>query len=420
MTEIDTNDETTATSPEPNRRDLLTKAGAAAAVAAVAGLAVSKTAEAADGDPMEIGTSNGSGGVNTTSLIGGSSFRVIDGETTFGNQSSILGQASADDHSGLRGEATGSAGYGVVGTASGVDGRGVYGSNTGDLGSGVYGDNDQSGGFGVYGLHTAAGTDSAGVYGRNTGSGHGVWGRTSDASGAGVYGFHTSENAAAVHGIHDNASAPGIGVLGTSSQGDGVVGRGLTYDVLAGRSGKLGLGAVGTTGATDTGTVGTIARDADGNLWYCYATDQWEQLSGIVSPGTPPSFSAISPIRVYDSRNAGFPESGTFAAGSNKVISVKDGRDGVSGAVTDANAVPVGATAVAFNITATATTARSFLSVVPGDVATSSVSSLNWSGSGISIANAGIVGIDANRQINIIAGPGGSFETIVDITGYFS
>ena len=422
MTDIETTDEVPNSESGANRRALLSKAGAAAAVAAVAGIAVSKTAEAADGDPILIGLTNNSTALNnnTTTLQNGTSFHVVDGVTPNGTFSSIRGTASDDDHSGVRGDATGSAGYGVIGASTGDSGRGVYGTNSGSLGVGVRGDNSRSGGFGVYGLHSSGGTDSAGVFGRNTGSGHGVWGRTDDASGAGVYGIHFSENAAAVHGKHDSAAVPGIGVLGTSSQGTGVVGRGLTFDVLADRSGKVGLSTVGTTGATAAGTVGTIARDAGGNLWYCYATNQWEQLSGIVSPGTPPSFTPLSPIRVYDSRNAAFPESGTFAAGSSKVISIKDGRDGATGAITAANAVPVGATAVAFNVTATATTARSFLSVVPGDVASSSVSTLNWSASGISIANAGIVGVDGDREINVIAGPGGSFEAIIDIAGYFS
>lgn len=70
-------------------------------------------------------------------------------------------------------------------------------------------------------------------------------------------------------------------------------------------------------------------------------------------------------------------------------------------------------------MTATATTGGSFLAVVPGDVSESLVSSLNWTGSGASIANAGIVGVDANRDVNIIAGPGGSFDAIIDITGYY-
>lgn len=425
MTEIDTTDEESNGETSANRRALLTKAGAAAAVAAVAGLAVSKSAEAADGDPINIGNVNTSTAAsgNSTALQGGTSFVVTNGTTNFGNSASIRGRASDDDHHGVRGEATGSDGYGVYGEAEGTGGRGVFGTASGFDGAGARGENSGSGGFGVYGLNSSNGTDSAGVFGRNTGDGHGVWGSTNDASGAGIYGVHRLEDGTGVYGRHHNSgggAVPGIGVLGTAQLGTGVVGRGPSYDVLADSSGKVGLGAVGTTGATATGTIGTIARDADGHLWYCYATNQWEQLSGIVPPGTPPSFTPISPIRAYDSRRAAIPESGTFTANSNKVISIKDGRDGQTGAITAADAVPVGATAVAYNVTATNTTDRSFLSVVPGDVLLSAVSSINWPGPNISIANAGIVGIDASRQINIIAGPRGTFDAIIDITGYFS
>ncbi len=413
-------DSTDEAAPTNGRRDLFTKAGAAVAVAAVAGLAASKSAEAADGGNMLIGRGNVGIPTDTTTLTGGTSLRVVDGTSPNGQDSSIFGEASADDHSGVRGEASGSAGWGVYGISTGSGGRGVYGTNSGDSGTGVRGENSASGGFGVYGLHSAVGTDSAGVYGRNTGSGHGVWGLTSDASAAGVYGLTTQENGVGVYGFHDNSSADGIGVLGSSGRGNGVVGRGASYDVLADQSGKIGLAKVGTTGATANGTVGTMARDADGNLWYCYATNKWEQVTGLAAPANPPQFTAITPIRAYDSRIAAVPQSGVFAANSNKVISVKDGRDQVTGVVDSADAVPAGAKAVAFNVTATNTTAGSFLAVVPGDVASSAVSSLNWSGPGISIANAGIVGIDASRQIRVIAGPVGTFDAIVDITGYFS
>ena len=392
---------TAEAAPTNGRRELFTKAGAAAAVAAVAGLAISDRARAATSDTMLVGYPHT--GTNTTSMSGGTTFRVTDGDSS--------GAAS------IYGIQTGSGGYGVRGSNSGSSGAGVYGTNSGSNGSGVRGENSESGGFGVYGLNSATGTDSAGLYGRNTGSGHGVWGRTSDPSGAGVYGFTTQENGVGVYGIHDNSSDDGVGVLGASGFGTGVVGRGGSYDMLADRSGRVGLTKVGHDGsATDSGSVGTIARDASGNLWYCYATNKWQQLTGSSSPT---AFFPITPIRAYDSRIGAIPQSGVFAANSNKVISIKDGRDQVTGAVDAANAVPNGATAVAYNVTATNTTAGSFLAVVPGDVATSAVSSLNWTGPGISIANAGIVGVDGSRQVRIIAGPVGSFDAIIDITGYY-
>jgi hypothetical protein len=377
-----------------NRRDLFTKVGAAAAVAAVAGITVSGSAEAADGDPMLIGRVNEGNSVNTTRLSGGSSLYVIDGVTLDGSSASIRGESTVDVHAGVRGEASGSAG------------RGVYGINSGDRGIGVRGENSASGGYGVYGLHSANGSHSAGVFGRNTGSGNGVWGSTTDDTGAGVYGAHQAPG--------------GVGVLGAAADGSGVVGRGSSFDVLADRSGKIGLSKAGTTGAAASGTVGTIARDADGTLWYCYATNKWEQVTGLAAPAAPAQFTAIAPIRAYDGRIAAIPQSGVFAARSNKVISVKDGRDQTTGVVDSADAVPAGANAVAYNVTATNTTARGFLAVVPGDVASSAVSSLNWpAGSGFAIANAGIVGLDVSRQVRIIAGPAG-FDAIVDITGYFS
>ena len=397
-------DSTDEAAPTNGRRDLFTKAGAAVAVAAVAGLAVSKSAEAANGDPILIGGSN-SGNLNNTTSLSGSSFWVQDGTTPNGNGASIRATASTDEYAGVRGEASGSSGIGV------------YGLSTGSNGFGVRGENSETGGFGVYGLNSGVGTDSAGVFGRNTGSGHGVWGTTNDAGGAGVYGMSAMADGVGVYGLHDNSSSDGAGVVGASGFGVGVIGRGRSYDMLADRSGRVGLTKVGHDGtATDGGSVGTIARDASGNLWYCYATNKWQQLTGSSSPT---AFYPITPIRAYDSRIGAIPQSGVFAANSNKVISIKDGRDQVTGAVDAANAVPNGATAVAYNVTATNTTAGSFLAVVPGDVATSAVSSLNWTGAGISIANAGIVGVDGSRQVRIIAGPVGSFDAIIDITGYY-
>ena len=373
--------DTTDTSDVPassGRRDFFTKAGAAAAVAAVAGLAAADRASAANSDTMQVGYPHT--GTNTTSLSGGTTFRVTDGASN--------GSAS------------------IYGTNSGGDRYGVRGSSSG------------SGGIGVYGQHTGSGTQSAAVMGINTGSGHGVWGRSTDGDGAGVYGAHGS--GIGVYGHYDGSTQVGVGVLGQATVGSGVVGRGSSYDLQADRSGKVGITKASTITATATGTVGTIARDADGDLWYCSATNRWEQLSGVVAPATPPQFTPIAPIRAYDSRIAAIPQSGAFTATSSKVISVKDGRDQFTGAVTTPNAIPAGATAVAFNVTATNTTAGSFLAVVPGNVTESAVSSLNWVAPGTSIANAGIVGLDGSRQVRIIAGPVGAFDAIIDITGYFS
>jgi hypothetical protein len=387
------------------RRDLFTKAGAAAAVAAVAGLAVSKSAEAADGGNMLIGRNNEGNTLNTTRLTGGTSLYVVDGISPFGSEASIRGSASADDHAGVRGEATGSAGHGVRGISSGSGGAGVRGENSGSEGSGVYG------------LTTANGSTGGGVYGRNNGDGHGVKGQATAASGAGVYGLHTASGGRGVYGHHDNASQWGTGVIGVAALGIGIEGRGTDYDLHAGSSGRLGLGKAGNSGSpSDSGTIGTIARDSAGNLWYCYAANKWQRVAGPAAAG---SFHPIAPVRVFDSRNPAFPSPGGFAASTSRVISVKDGRNKDTGAITSADAVPAGATAVAFNVTGTNAAGGNFLSNVPGDVTTTSVSTLNWSGPGISIANAGLSKLDGSRQVRIIAGPGGAFDAIIDISGYY-
>jgi hypothetical protein len=293
----------------------------------------------------------------------------------------------------------------------------VYGISTGKGGAGVRGDNSGAEGSGVYGVSSANGSSGGGVYGRNAADGHGVKGLATAASGAGVYGLHTKLGGRGIYGHHDNSTQVGTGVIGVAALGVGVDGRGTQFDLRAGSSGRLGLDKAGNSGSpSDSGAVGTIARDSTGNLWYCYAANKWQRLGGPAGGG---SFHPIAPVRVFDSRNTGFPNDGTIVADSFRVINVKDGRDRTTGAVTEANAVPAGATAVAFNVTATDTTAWGFLSVVPGNVASTSVSTLNWVDRANTIANSAVSKLDGSRQLRIIAGPGSDFAAIIDISGYY-
>ena len=343
--------------PGPTRRSLLGKGAAVAAVAAVAGIASSKQVQAANGDTMNVGTTTS--GTATTKVAGGSTFWAEDGSST----------ASAS----------------LYGSQSGTDGAyGVRGKHDGTLGTGVF---SEAGGS----------------------SGRGVHGKSSGSAGLGVVGEHLGDTRA------------GTGVRGVSDRGVGVIGAGTVYDLQADGSGRVGLTKAGNSGTTTTtGTVGTIARDSNGNLWYCYASGLWQRLGG---PNAAGAFHAIAPVRAFDSRIGAIPASGRIAASEARVVSVKDGRDNITGAVTLANAVPIGAKAVAYNVTATATVVtgfpQNFLSVVPGNVASTQVASLNWSGPNVDIGNAGIVGIDGSRQVTIIGGPNGTFHGVLDITGYF-
>lgn len=145
------------------------------------------------------------------------------------------------------------------------------------------------------------------------------------------------------------------------------------------------------------------------------------QIYGIrVGYTTPaPAFTPIDPARVYDSRFAAYaPNNGVMAPNTSRVVPVKDGRD-TAGAVVAANVVPEGAVAVAINVTVAGPTGPNFLSVVPGDAAAFTASTINWPG-GFDAANGAIVKLDANRQLKVFCGDQtGSTHVIIDVTGYY-
>ena len=351
-----------ATETESSRRSLLTKGAVAAAVATVAGLAMSKEtfAGAGNGVNMTQGAAN-TGATITTSLAGGSTFKVSSG------------------------------------TSDGI----------GATKASIYGTTAVNGNVGVLGETSAAQ------------SGNGVWGRNLSLTGNGVYGLNFGTNGVGVYGQHNDTTVSGSGVVGVSNFGPGLTGSGSNFDVYASGSGRVLLGQAGLLNPpTGASTVGTIARDAAGNLWYSPASGVYRKLAGTATSG---SFHPISPVRVYDSRlPLPTPAPGKLLTGTNRVVSVKDGRDINTGAVTSADAVPAGATALAYNITITNTEASGgFLSVVPGDIATFSTSVINWFGPNQDLANGLIGKLDANRQIKVFCGGAGNTHFIIDVSGYF-
>ena len=100
-----------------------------------------------------------------------------------------------------------------------------------------------------------------------------------------------------------------------------------------------------------------------------------------------------------------------------RTVSVADGRD-AAGAVTRAGVVPAGAVAVAYNLTATATTASGHLRVMPAGVALVGASAINWPGAGYTRANGLITSISADRRMSIYNGSAGPVHAIVDTLGY--
>lgn len=362
------NDDEAVDETPTSRRSLMSKAAIAAAVGAAAGITISNRAKAADGDAMLTG--NAKTGTSTTQLSGGTTFRVDDGNSA--------GNAS------------------IYGTQSGTAGSGTYG---------VYGSYNGDGptGVGVYGHHTdSENSGGTGVHGRteNTSGGTGVLGQSSGTQGYGVRGVALFTNA--------------VGVLGqaTEGRGVGVEGDGSQWDFSATGSGIVHLtSAIATdVGPTSNGSQGSIARNSDGSLWYCYAANSWQQLA----PTT--VFTPVVPFRAYDSREE---TDGRFAGDENRTVSVADAHavDDYSNVTT--NALPTGATAIAANVVAIQTTETGFLSINPGGTTTIAAAALNW-GAGMNIGNAGIFRLNGSRQVEVVFGPGNGAHLTIDVYGYWS
>ncbi len=138
---------------------------------------------------------------------------------------------------------------------------------------------------------------------------------------------------------------------------------------------------------------------------------------GYLPPGR--SFTPITPARVYDSRSAQ-PQPGRLSGSSGpRVVSVADGRSARTGAVVSPDVVPVGATAVAYNLTVTGTTGPGHLGVAPGTARTTPTSAINWTSARVTLANASTVALDADREIVLIPA-GASAHVVVDVVGFYA
>ena len=81
--------------------------------------------------------------------------------------------------------------------------------------------------------------------------------------------------------------------------------------------------------------------------------------------------------------------------------------------------VPAGATAVAYNLTVTNTTAGGHLRLFPAGSPLVDASVINWPGAGYSRANGSVVGVPASRQLTVYNGSGGPADTLIDTLGYY-
>ena len=123
-------------------------------------------------------------------------------------------------------------------------------------------------------------------------------------------------------------------------------------------------------------------------------------------------FYPITPTRAYDSRQ---PGGGGALAGS-----VATGLHGVprTTSVNLGGAIPLSATAVAYNLTVTGTTASGFAANAPTP-SVAGTSSLNWPAEKSIAANGSIVGLDPSGNITTWVGGRGQAEYLIDLVGYF-
>jgi hypothetical protein len=204
----------------------------------------------------------------------------------------------------------------------------------------------------------------------------------------------------------------GTAVEAAASNGVGLVARGGVGSLMIGGGvdGPQPPPALRDTAAE----AGLVDIDVNGDVWLCVATGTpgvWRKVAGMTSAG---AFHPIAPARVYDSR---LSAAGVLAPNTNRVISVAAGI--AAGGATATDVVPPGATAIAFNLTAASPSGPNFLSVVPGDQAGFSTSTVNFPG-GFDCANGSVVGLDDNRQIRLFCGDqSGGTHAIVDVTGYY-
>ncbi len=224
----------------------------------------------------------------------------------------------------------------------------------------------------------------------------------------------------AMHGAFAQTNSSVVGAAGGRFLGESAAAYGLH---VAGRRATIRLDRPqGVQSAPpsrlDVHNAGEMTFDDDEVLWLCVASGRpgtWRRLAG---PTTAGAFEAIDPVRVFDSRLPSIPGSGFLGAGSNRIVPVTRAYNAQGNPVAD-NVVPVGATAVAFNVTVVGEPPGGFLTVVPGDAAGFTTSTVNWGSGGGALANGSTVRIDSSRRIRLFVGPTTGTHAIIDITGFY-
>jgi glucose/arabinose dehydrogenase len=185
-------------------------------------------------------------------------------------------------------------------------------------------------------------------------------------------------------------------------------------EMFAGQPGTSGAGsptlATGLEGITD------MAFFKTGGSWALYYTTyagggQLHKVIGPASNGVPPAipnmkFSPLQPTRLLDTRAGTGVAAGKLAAGGAITLKVSGG------------AVPADAKAVVLNLTATLADGAGFVTAWPTGQPQPPTSSLNVSTAGETAANAVVVPVGQDGQVNFFTFAG--THLVADVTGYFS
>jgi outer membrane protein assembly factor BamB len=121
-------------------------------------------------------------------------------------------------------------------------------------------------------------------------------------------------------------------------------------------------------------------------------------------PPPPATYSPVTPNRLLDTRTSGGP----LGTGGSRNLTVTGGTTGV----------PTNATGVVMNVTATNTTAASFLTVYPAGGTRPLASNLNWV-AGRTVPNLVEVTVGAGGAVTFF-NAAGSTDVVADLEGYFS